>query len=35
VDLDVGTSGASVIMNSTAIAAGGPVVVSSVVLTEA
>ena len=35
IDADVAVSGASVTINSTAIAAGGPVVISSVVLTEA
>jgi hypothetical protein len=35
VDLDVGTSGASVIVNTTSFVSGGPVVVSSATITEA
>ena len=35
VDLDVGTSGASVIMNTTSIVSGGPVQITSAVITEA
>ncbi len=35
VDLDVGTSGTSVIVNTTSFASGGPIVVSSAAITEA
>lgn len=35
IDLDVGTSGASVIMNTTSIVSGGPVQITSAVFTEA
>ena len=35
IDLDVGTTGTSVVLNTTSIATGGPVVVNSAVITEA
>lgn len=35
IDMDVGTSGTTAIINTTTIASGGPVVVSSITLTEA
>lgn len=35
IDLDVGTSGTSIIINSTSIVSGGPVVISSATITEA